>query len=133
MDALQAAVVSVKLKYLDEWSAARQRNAETYRRLFMEAGLDRIQLPLEKESRHIYNQFVIKVPEKRDALRQYLLENGIGTEVYYPVPLHLQECFAHLKYRNGDFPFAEEAAVLSIALGAEGGAGEPVLFQKLRL
>jgi len=116
LDALQAAVVSVKLKYLDQWSAARQRNAQTYRTLFAEAGLERIQLPLEKESRHIYNQFVIKVPEKRDALRQYLQENGIGTEVYYPVPLHLQECFAYLKYQNGDFPFAEEAATHTLAL-----------------
>ena len=116
LDALQAAVVSVKLNHLDAWSASRQKNAQSYRRLFMEAGLDRIQLPLEKENRHIYNQFVIKVPEKRDALRQYLQENGIGTEVYYPVPLHLQKCFAHLKYRNGDFPFSEEAATHTLAL-----------------
>ncbi len=72
LDALQAAVVSVKLNYLDQWSAARQQNAQIYHRLFAEAGLERIQLPVEKESRHIYNQFVIKVPEKRDALRQHL-------------------------------------------------------------
>ena len=116
LDALQAAVVSVKLNYLDQWSAARQQNAQIYHRLFAEAGLERIQLPVEKESRHIYNQFVIKVPEKRDALRQHLHENGIGTEVYYPVPLHLQECFAHLDYRNGDFPFSEEAATHTLAL-----------------
>jgi dTDP-4-amino-4,6-dideoxygalactose transaminase len=116
LDALQAAIVSVKLSHLDTWTEARQKNAQAYHRLFKEAGLDRIQLPLEKESRHIYNQFVIKVPEKRDALRQNLQENGIGTEVYYPVPLHLQECFAHLKYRNGDFPFSEEAATHTLAL-----------------
>ena len=116
LDALQAAVVSVKLNYLDQWSAARQRNAQIYRRLFAEAGLERIQLPVEKESRHIYNQFVIKVPEKRDALRQHLLEYGVGTEVYYPVPLHVQECFVRLGYRNGDFPFAEEAATHTLAL-----------------
>ena len=116
LDALQAAVVSVKLNYLDQWSAARQRNAQIYRRLFSEAGLERIQLPVEKESRHIYNQFVIKVPEKRDALRQHLLEYGVGTEVYYPVPLHVQECFVRLGYRNGDFPFAEEAATHTLAL-----------------
>ncbi len=116
LDALQAAVVSVKLNYLDQWSAARQRNAQIYRRLFAEAGLERIQVPLEKESRHIFNQFVIKVPEKRDALRQHLLENGVGTEVYYPVPLHVQECFVRLGYRNGDFPFAEEAATHTLAL-----------------
>ena len=116
LDALQAAVVLVKLNYLDQWSAARQRNAQIYRRLFVEAGLERIQLPVEKESRHIYNQFVIKVPEKRDALRQDLQEKGIGTEVYYPVPLHLQECFAYLNYRHGDFPLSEEAATHTLAL-----------------
>jgi dTDP-4-amino-4,6-dideoxygalactose transaminase len=116
LDALQAAVVSVKLNYLDHWSAARQRNAQIYRRLFVEAGLERIQLPIEKESRHIYNQFIIKVPDNRDALRQHLQENGIGTEVYYPVPLHLQECFAYLQYSHGDFPFAEEAATHTLAL-----------------
>lgn len=116
LDALQAAVVSVKLNYLDKWSAERQQNARTYRQLFTEAGLERIQLPEEKESRHIYNQFVIKVPEKRDALRQYLQSKDIGTEVYYPVPLHLQECFAYLEYRNGDFPFSEEAATHTLAL-----------------
>ncbi len=116
LDALQAAVVSVKLKYLDQWSAARQKNAQTYRALFAAAGLERIQLPVEKESRHIYNQFVIKVPNRRDALRQHLQDNGIGTEVYYPVPLHLQNCFTYLKHRNGDFPFSEEAATHTLAL-----------------
>ncbi len=110
LDALQAAVLTVKLKYLDAWTAARQENADTYRRLFADAGLDAIQLPAAREERHIYNQFVIRVPERRDALRQFLLESEIGTEVYYPIPLHLQECFSGLNHRRGDFPFAEAAA-----------------------
>jgi dTDP-4-amino-4,6-dideoxygalactose transaminase len=116
LDALQAAIVSVKLTYLDQWSALRKRNAQAYRRLFAAAGLDRIQLPVEREGRHIYNQFVINVPEKRDELRQHLQENQIGTEVYYPVPLHLQECFAYLGYRKGDFPLSEAAADHTLAL-----------------
>jgi dTDP-4-amino-4,6-dideoxygalactose transaminase len=116
LDALQAAIVSVKLTYLDQWSALRKQNAQAYRRLFAAAGLDRIQLPVEREGRHIYNQFVINVPEKRDELRQHLQENQIGTEVYYPVPLHLQECFAYLGYRKGDFPLSEAAADHTLAL-----------------
>jgi dTDP-4-amino-4,6-dideoxygalactose transaminase len=116
LDALQAAIVSVKLPYLDQWSTSRRENAQIYRRLFAAAGLDRIHMPLERESRHIYNQFVIQVPEKRDGLRRHLLENQIGTEVYYPVPLHLQECFAFLGYRKGDFPISEAAADHTLAL-----------------
>jgi dTDP-4-amino-4,6-dideoxygalactose transaminase len=116
LDALQAAIVSVKLTYLDQWSTSRRENAQTYRRLFAAAGLDRIQLPVEREGRHIYNQFVIHVPEKRDGLRRHLQENQIGTEVYYPVPLHLQECFAYLGYRQGDFPLSEAAADHTLAL-----------------
>ncbi len=116
LDALQAAIVSVKLPYLDQWSTSRRENAQLYRRLFAAAGLDRIRMPLERESRHIYNQFVIHVPEKRDGLRRHLLENQIGTEVYYPVPLHLQECFAFLGYRKGDFPISEAAADHTLAL-----------------
>jgi dTDP-4-amino-4,6-dideoxygalactose transaminase len=117
LDALQAAVVSIKLKYLDQWTAARQANASTYRELFSQMSLlDIIKLPVEKENRHIYNQFVILVPEKRDALRQFLSESGIGTEIYYPVPLHLQECFSYLQYRPGDFPVAEHTASHSLAL-----------------
>ncbi len=117
LDALQAAIVSVKLKYLDGWTRARQKNAQTYRRLFNEAGLsENITLPEERESRHIYNQFVIQVSEKRDELRNHLTDAGIGTEIYYPVPLHLQECFAYLGYRNGDMPVSEHAAASTIAL-----------------
>jgi dTDP-4-amino-4,6-dideoxygalactose transaminase len=117
LDALQAAVVSVKLKYLDRWTKARQKNARNYRTLFEAAGLtDMVQLPIEKETRHIYNQFVIRVKEKRDDLRGFLSDAGIGTEVYYPVPLHLQECFSDLGYKKGDFPAAEHAALHTLAL-----------------
>jgi len=117
LDALQAAIVFIKLKYLDQWTAARQRNAQTYRRLFEEAGLSAvIGLPVEKQTRHIYNQFVIAVPDRRDELRQYLSENGVGTEIYYPVPLHLQTCFADLGYQAGDFPVSEHAAGHTLAL-----------------
>ena len=94
LDALQAAIVAVKLDYLDDWTAARQDNAARYRDLFASAGLtDRVVLPVEKENRHIYNQFVIHVSEQRDHLRSYLKNAEVGSEVYYPVPLHLQQCF----------------------------------------
>ena len=117
LDAIQAAIVSVKLKHLDGWTEARQKNAQRYAKLFVEAGLDeKIKLPVQKESRHIYNQFVIEIPEKRDDLRVHLNNAGIGNEVYYPVPLHLQECFAYLGYREGDMPVSERAALHTIAL-----------------
>ncbi len=117
LDAIQAAIVSAKLKHLDGWTGARQKNAQRYAKLFREAGLDeKIKLPVQKESRHIYNQFVIEVPEKRDDLRNHLNNAGIGNEVYYPVPLHLQECFAYLGYREGDMPVSEHAALHTIAL-----------------
>ena len=117
LDAIQAAIVSVKLKHLDGWTGARQKNAQRYEKLFAEAGLgEKIKLPVQKESRHIYNQFVIEVPEKRDDLRNYLNNSGIGNEVYYPVPLHLQECFAYLGYSEGDMPVSEHAALHTIAL-----------------
>jgi dTDP-4-amino-4,6-dideoxygalactose transaminase len=117
LDALQAAVVLVKLPYLDQWTAGRQANARDYRQLFQKEGLDSIiKLPVEKEGRHIYNQFVISVPSQRDELRQFLNEAGIGTEVYYPVPMHLQPCFAGLDGKEGDFPVAEGAAQRTLAL-----------------
>jgi len=117
IDALQAAVVAVKLGHLDNWTRARRDNAAIYRRLFKEAGLDgSIQLPAEVHNRHIYNQFVIRAPRHRDGLRQYLTRHGIGTEVYYPVPLHLQACFTYLGYKAGDFPESEKAAAETIAL-----------------
>jgi dTDP-4-amino-4,6-dideoxygalactose transaminase len=117
IDALQAAIISVKLKYLDGWTAARQSNAERYRRLFEDAGLyGHVRLPVERESRHIYNQFIVQVREKRDELRNHLMNSGIGTEVYYPVPLHLQECFSYLGYKKGDMPVSENAALNTLAL-----------------
>lgn len=117
LDALQAAIVSVKLRYLDQWTAGRQANAATYRRLFAAAGLDtRIGLPPEGPGRHIYNQFVIRVPGRRDALRDHLVRCGVGCEIYYPIPLHLQPCFADLGYEQGDFPESERAAAETLAL-----------------
>jgi dTDP-4-amino-4,6-dideoxygalactose transaminase len=117
LDAFQAAVVSVKLKHLDTWTKARQENARKYRELFADAGIDDvIKLPVEKEDRHIYNQFVICVTDKRDDLRLFLNEVGVGTEIYYPIPMHLQECFLDLNYKKGDFPVAEHAALHTLAL-----------------
>ncbi len=117
LDALQAAVLRVKLPHLAAWSAARQRNAARYRALFHETGLDGlVQLPVEASDRtHIYNQFVIRVPD-RDRLRAQLASEGIGTEVYYPVPFHLQPCFQGLGYAPGTFPAAEAAAASALAL-----------------
>lgn len=116
LDTLQAAVLVVKLKYLDQWTAARQRNAAYYRRRLAELGAP-VELPVEAAhtTRHIYNQFVIR-SDCRDQLRQHLTAAGIGTEIYYPLPLHLQPCFADLGYRKGDFPASEAAAERSLAL-----------------
>ena len=116
LDALQAAVLRVKLKYLDGWSESRQRNAATYRRLFAQAGLASVILPTEApDRRHIYNQFVIRVPQ-RDKVIQALRDAQIGVEIYYPVPIHLQECFGYLGYREGDLPHSEQAARETLAL-----------------
>jgi len=116
LDALQAAILLVKLRYLDKWSERRIENANLYRKLFQESGLDSIGLPLEKEERHVYNQFIIRVPQKRDELKAFLRDRGIGTEVYYPVPLHMQECFKYLGYKKDDFPNAAKAAKETLAL-----------------
>lgn len=117
LDALQAAIVSVKLNYLDNWTAARQENARKYRELITQAKLDDVvKVPVEKQDRHIYNQFVISVKSFRDDLRMFLADAGIGVEVYYPVPLHLQECFSNLNYKIGDFPASEHAALHTLAL-----------------
>jgi dTDP-4-amino-4,6-dideoxygalactose transaminase len=116
MDELQAAVLRVKAPHVARWTEARRSNAERYRIMFREAGCDEVTLPLEPpECRHIFNQFVVRTAE-RDALRRQLDNAGIGTEIYYPIPLHLQPCFAHLGYREGDFPNAERAAKESLAL-----------------
>jgi dTDP-4-amino-4,6-dideoxygalactose transaminase len=146
LDAIQAAILRVKLNYLDDWTDGRQRNAQRYRDLFAQAGLaveanslaclkdncriikynegknchlnqaEGVVLPTESlNSRHIYNQFVIRSAQ-RDKLMAHLKERSIGTEIYYPVPMHLQECFAYLGLRVGDFPASECAANETLAL-----------------
>ena len=139
IDALQAAVLRVKLPHLDKWSEKRRENAEYYNQLFVKAGLtedtgrtkfdekNHVLLPKaiyktlsqtsnkEIHNHHIYNQYIIRV-ENRDELKKFLTENEIGNEIYYPMPFHLQECFADLKYKEGDFPEAEEACKTSLAI-----------------
>lgn len=133
LDALQAAVLRVKLPHLQSWSEKRQQNAKRYNQLFIEAGLaeepgrtkfdsrNKVLLPKAVyensgvRNYHIYNQYKIRV-EKRDALREFMTKHEIGTEIYYPVPFHLQECFADLGYKKGDFPISEFSANTSIAL-----------------
>jgi dTDP-4-amino-4,6-dideoxygalactose transaminase len=117
LDAIQAAVLRVKLPHLPRWSDLRRANAAAYVELVHEARLeDRIGLPVEADGcTHIYNQFIVRVPE-RDRVRAHLTGHGIGTEVYYPVPFHLQPCFADLGYAPGDFPHAERAAGETLAL-----------------
>lgn len=118
LDGFQGAILRVKLPHLDAWSDARRANALRYRQLFSDYGLTKeIGLPVEREAcRHIYNQYVIRVPNFRDGLREYLSENGVGTDIYYPVPLHLQECFAFVGHSKGDFPESERAAAETLAL-----------------
>ena len=113
LDAIQAAILRVKLRHLDRWSEKRAKNAELYDQLFEGARLTRPYR--DARARHIYNQYVIRVRE-RDLLRQHLADRGIGTEIYYPVPLHLQQCFAPLGYREGDMPQSEAAAREVLAL-----------------
>jgi len=117
LDELQAAVLNVKLKHLDDWTAARQRNAAFYDKSFVRADLGRaVQTPAPaKAARHIYNQYIIRVRD-RDLLRQHLTANGIGTEIYYPLALHQQKCFAYLGHRAGDFPESQRAAEETLAL-----------------
>ena len=136
LDALQAAILRIKLRHLDGWTAGRQQNAATYRRLFTEAGLvaderrttnnqpasfvlrpsSFVGLPAEEpKRRHVYNQFVIRTG-RRDAVMAKLNEHRIGNEIYYPLPLHLQECFASLGYRTGSLPESERAAKETLAL-----------------
>jgi len=117
IDELQAAVLRVKLKYLDGWTQGRQRNAAYYDQAFAAAGLgNKLRTPLAVAGyRHIFNQYVVRV-QNRDALRARLTERGIGTEIYYPVPLHVQQCFAYLGLGAGDFPHSELAATETLAL-----------------
>ena len=129
LDALQAAVLRVKLKYLDAWTLGRQRNAQVYNALFSAAGalesgtpFSATEFPLRipkafTKARHIYNQYILRVPaDKREALREDLKQKNIGTEVYYPLPLHRQECFADLGYAIGSLPESEAAANETVAL-----------------
>jgi len=117
MDALQAAVLRVKAPHLAAWTEGRRRNAGRYRELFAASGIgNAVVLPREPQDRlHIYNQFVIRSAE-RDALKAHLDAHGIGNEIYYPIPFHLQPCFADLGYRRGQFPHAERAAAESLAI-----------------
>jgi dTDP-4-amino-4,6-dideoxygalactose transaminase len=117
MDELQAAVLRVKAPHLAAWTEARRVNASRYVRMFDAAGLvDRMTLPTEpRDRRHIFNQFVIRTAE-RDALKRHLDSRGVGSEIYYPVPFHLQPCFAGLRYARGAFPNAERAAAESLAI-----------------
>jgi dTDP-4-amino-4,6-dideoxygalactose transaminase len=119
LDALQAAVLQVKLRYLDSWAKARRENAARYHQLFEETGLcERLVAPVEMPCRHhIYNQFVVRIKDgHRDAVLASLRQQGIGCAIYYPRPLHLQECFSNLQYRSGQLPEAEKAAMETIAL-----------------
>lgn len=122
LDALQAAILQIKFKYLDRWAEGRRRNAARYEQLFTDAKLiDNVTLPTTaKGNEHVFNQYTVRV-QKRDALRAYLKDLGVGTEIYYPVPMHLQTCYRDLGYSQGSFPISEQAAeeVLSLPIYAE--------------
>ena len=123
LDSIQATVLQVKLKYLEGWHRARREHAERYRMLLGQTDLVErgdVGLPENRDAgagarTHIYNQFVVRA-RRRDALREFLTAQGVGTEIYYPVPFHLQECFRHLGYAPGDFPESERAARETLAL-----------------
>ncbi|MEP6945220.1 MAG: DegT/DnrJ/EryC1/StrS family aminotransferase [Acidobacteriota bacterium] len=118
LDGFQGAILRVKLPHLDMWTHRRRVNADNYARLFTDAGLtENVGLPAERaNAKHIYNQYVVRARGQRDELREYLTEKGVGTDIYYPVPLHLQECFAYLGYAAGTMPESERAARETIAL-----------------
>ncbi len=122
LDALQAAVLQVKLKYLDQWTEGRRRNAERYQQLFTKANLGKcVTLPPTGIGNfHVYNQYTVRA-KKRDELRAFLKDKGIGSEVYYPLPMHLQHCYRDLGYQKGAFPISEKAAdeVLSLPIYPE--------------
>jgi dTDP-4-amino-4,6-dideoxygalactose transaminase len=118
LDAIQAAILLAKFRHLERWTEARQKNAERYQSLLndLSSSLPGFRLPtIQFRNRHIFNQYVIGFP-KRNELRQFLMKEGIGTEIYYPVPLHLQECYSFLDHHPGDFPFSEKAAEETLAL-----------------
>jgi len=118
LDTLQAAILLVKFRHLDQWTEERRRKAERYQRLFQDLitwGVE-LKLPaIQYENRHIFHQYVIRVP-KRDLLRKFLTDEGIGTDIYYPIPLHLQECYSSLNHHQGDFPVSEKASEEALAL-----------------
>jgi dTDP-4-amino-4,6-dideoxygalactose transaminase len=118
LDAVQAAVLRAKLPYLDEWSNSRAQKAKIYSHLLEGAKLRFEVVPpfIRPDGRHIFHQYVIRVPEHRDALMEHLKARDIATKIYYPIPLHMQECFAYLGYKEGDFPEAEKAARETVAL-----------------
>lgn len=118
LDGLQAAVLRVKLPHLDEWAAMRRAKADYYNELFAAAGLSfEVITPFTRETaQHVYHLYIVRVPVHRDALMAHLGERGIGTKVYYPVPLHLQECFRYLGYETGDLPETEAAALETFAI-----------------
>ena len=128
LDSIQAAVLNVKLPHLETWTAARQQNAGRYGRLFAECGLEAdVSLPQTQGGcRHVWNQYVIRISGgRRDALREHLTQAKVGTEIYYPVPLHLQECFSELGYRDGSLPHTEQAAAETLALPIFPGLSGP--------
>ena len=117
LDALQADVLIAKLSFLEGWTKKRRENAQRYHQLFKDSALTPfIQLPPEVFSGHVYNQYVIRVENRRDELRMFLNSKRIGCEIYYPIPLHLQDCFKSLGYKNGDLPESEKAAKVTLAL-----------------
>jgi dTDP-4-amino-4,6-dideoxygalactose transaminase len=117
LDALQAGILEIKLRHLNQWTNGRQENAKRYEKLFHELELKEfVQIPTSlPENVHVYNQYVVRV-KKRDELRAFLSQNDIGSEVYYPVPLHLQKCYEFLGHKKGDFPESEKAALETLAL-----------------
>jgi dTDP-4-amino-4,6-dideoxygalactose transaminase len=117
LDEIQAAVLRVKLGRLEHWTAARQHNADQYRRLFAATELSTVELPTKADgtNRHVHNQFVMRC-ERRDALRAHLKQSGIETEIYYPEPLHTQPCFADLGHQASDYPASETASRETLAL-----------------
>jgi dTDP-4-amino-4,6-dideoxygalactose transaminase len=118
LDTIQAAILLVKFEYLEKWTTERQKKAERYQLLFQDllSSVNGFKLPtIQYQNRHIFHQYVIRFQE-RDRLKQFLMENGIGTDIYYPLPLHLQECYSFLEYRRGDLPVSEKASEESLAL-----------------
>jgi len=118
LDSMQADILLVKFRHLEQWTQERQRKAERYRLLFQDLlpSVPDLRLPtIQYQNRHIFHQYVIRVPERKQ-LRQFLSEEGVGTDIYYPLPLHLQECYSFLKHRRGDFPVSEKASEEVLAL-----------------